>query len=306
MQTGQDLPLLDQAWWIGCHGNMLRKRDGSHQNREHRYSPDCWGGDFLLSFSPHMGCVRPVGWDGPCFSSHLYQKPFWQVGDPSHLHLFGFFLSPSFSLLSGNCEEWTQRMPPCWFQTEREVMGQCAFLETVTTLLSQDLCVGTYIRLLGTCTAEQQKNAAEVARSRILHCACTACIWLHAKQHQCGILRNVLWSAALQESGQYTIPKLVYMLSRFIRIWVLPTFSPVSGVNCALCEPLGHYLSVQWPNKVKELLVSDFREEEMQIPDLRDKIQCMLKEICNISCFLPLFTRKARAFQPVSGEDEVV
>lgn len=44
----------------------------------------------------------------------------------------------------------------------------------------------------------------------------------------------------------------------------------------------------------------------MQIPDLRDKIQCMLKEICNISCFLPLFTRKARAFQPVSGEDEVV
>lgn len=65
-------------------------------------------------------------------------------------------------------------MPPCCFQIEREVMGQCAFLETGTTLLSQDLCVGTYTRLLGTCTAEQQmKNTAEVARSRILHRACT-------------------------------------------------------------------------------------------------------------------------------------
>lgn len=124
------------------------------------------------------------------------------------------------------------------------------------------------------------ENAAEIPRSRILHCACTACIWLHAKQHQCGILRNVLWRAALQESGQYTTLKLVYKLSCFVRIWVLPTFSPVSGVNCALCEPPGYHLSVQWPSKVKKLLVSDVREEEMQIPDLKDKIQCMLKEIC--------------------------
>lgn len=93
---------------------------------------------------------------------------FWSVsemvlwgGAPHPLHLYGFFLSPDFSFLSGDCEEWTQRMPQCCSQAEREAIGQHAFLETVTILLPQALCVGTYSRLLGTCTADQQMKMQE-------------------------------------------------------------------------------------------------------------------------------------------------
>lgn len=86
--SGQVLALLEQAWWIGCHGNMLRKRDGSHRNGEHPYSPDCPGGDFLLS--PHMACMRVAGQDSTCCFSSLYQRPFCGVELPAYFIYFSF------------------------------------------------------------------------------------------------------------------------------------------------------------------------------------------------------------------------
>lgn len=42
---------------------------------------------------------------------------------------------------------------------------------------------------------------------------------------------------------------------------------------------------MQYPSKVEELVASDVKDEEMQIPELKDKIQYMLKEICILATY---------------------
>jgi len=53
-------------------------------------------------------------------------------------------------------------MPQCCFQAEREATEQHIFLETVTSLLPQASCVGTYTKLLGTHTADLQMKMQQM------------------------------------------------------------------------------------------------------------------------------------------------